>query len=60
MAGRWERAWEMGLVGGASIDAPPMRMSPRWALKRALEHMAGHEGVWFATREEIADHWAQA
>lgn len=30
------------------------------ALKRALEHMAGHEGVWFATREEIADHWAQA
>ncbi|GAA4229057.1 allantoinase PuuE [Sagittula marina] len=28
------------------------------ALKRALEHMAGHEGVWFATREEIADHWA--
>ncbi|SEJ48678.1 OHCU decarboxylase [Pseudooceanicola nitratireducens] len=29
------------------------------ALKRALEHMAGHDGVWFATREEIADHWAK-
>jgi len=28
------------------------------ALKRALDHMAGHEGVWFATREQIADHWA--
>ena len=28
------------------------------ALKRALDHMAGHDGVWFATREEIADHWA--
>ncbi|MGP6088928.1 allantoinase PuuE [Antarctobacter jejuensis] len=28
------------------------------ALKRALEHMASHEGVWFATREQIADHWA--
>ncbi len=28
------------------------------ALKRALAHMAGHEGVWFATREQIADHWA--
>lgn len=28
------------------------------ALKRALDHMRGHEGVWFATREEIADHWA--
>ncbi|KUF10930.1 allantoinase PuuE [Pseudoponticoccus marisrubri] len=28
------------------------------ALKRALEHMAAHEGVWFATREQIADHWA--
>lgn len=27
-------------------------------LKRALEYMAGHEGVWFATREQIADHWA--
>ncbi|SNS16431.1 OHCU decarboxylase [Antarctobacter heliothermus] len=30
------------------------------ALKRALAHMMAHEGVWFATREEIADHWAQA
>lgn len=29
------------------------------ALKRALEHMASHEGVWFATREQIADHWAR-
>nr|WP_184009861.1 allantoinase PuuE [Rubricella aquisinus] len=28
------------------------------ALKRALAHMASHEGVWFATREQIADHWA--
>lgn len=29
------------------------------ALKRAIEYMAGHEGVWFATREQIADHWAE-
>ena len=29
------------------------------ALKRALEHMAKHDGVWFATREQIADHWAR-
>ncbi|TNF58023.1 MAG: allantoinase PuuE [Rhodobacteraceae bacterium] len=28
------------------------------ALKRALDYMASHEGVWFATREQIADHWA--
>ena len=28
------------------------------ALKRVLEHFATHEGVWFATREQIADHWA--
>ena len=28
------------------------------ALKRVLEHFAKHEGVWFATREQIADHWA--
>ena len=29
------------------------------ALKRALDHMASHDGVWFATREDIADHWAK-
>lgn len=29
------------------------------AFKRALEHFSKHEGVWFATREEIADHWAK-
>ncbi|ETX29335.1 allantoinase PuuE [Roseivivax isoporae] len=28
------------------------------ALKRAIDHMAAHEGVWFATRLEIAEHWA--
>ena len=28
------------------------------ALKRALDHKQGHHGVWFATREQIADHWA--
>ena len=28
------------------------------ALKRALDHMASHEDVWFATRLEIARHWA--
>ncbi|MEJ6397335.1 allantoinase PuuE [Yoonia sp. 208BN28-4] len=30
------------------------------ALKRVLDYMRGHDGVWFATREQIADHWAQA
>jgi len=28
------------------------------ALKRALDHMRGHDGVWFATRLQIAQHWA--
>ena len=28
------------------------------ALKRALEYFRSHEGVWFATRLEIAQHWA--
>jgi OHCU decarboxylase len=28
------------------------------ALQRALAHFRKHEGVWFATREQIADHWA--
>jgi OHCU decarboxylase len=27
-------------------------------LARALDHMAGHDGVWFATRLQIAEHWA--
>ena len=27
------------------------------ALKRVIDHMGGHHGVWFATREQIADHW---
>lgn len=29
------------------------------ALQRALDYMRGHDGVWFATRAAIADHWAQ-
>ena len=29
------------------------------ALKRALDYMAGHDGVWFATRQQIAQHWAK-
>jgi OHCU decarboxylase len=28
------------------------------ALKRVIDHMKSHHGVWFATREQIADHWA--
>nr|WP_073140915.1 allantoinase PuuE [Litoreibacter ascidiaceicola] len=27
------------------------------ALKRFLAYVNGHEGVWFATREQIAQHW---
>ncbi|PYG28785.1 allantoinase PuuE [Pelagimonas varians] len=29
------------------------------ALRRAIEHFKSHDGVWFATRLEIAQHWAQ-
>lgn len=29
------------------------------ALRRALAHFKSHDDVWFATREQIADHWAQ-
>ncbi|MBM1220797.1 allantoinase PuuE [Ponticoccus sp. SC2-23] len=28
------------------------------ALRRFLDFAQGHEGVWFATRSQIADHWA--
>lgn len=30
------------------------------ALKRAIDYMKSHDNVWFATREEIADIWANA
>ena len=29
------------------------------ALKRALDHFRKHDEVWFATREQIAGHWAK-
>lgn len=29
------------------------------ALKRFLDHARAHAGVWFATREQIAEHWAR-
>jgi OHCU decarboxylase len=28
-------------------------------LRRAIEHFQSHEGVWFATRLQIAEHWAK-
>jgi OHCU decarboxylase len=28
-------------------------------LKRFLDHARGHDGVWFATRLQIAEHWAR-
>jgi allantoinase len=28
-----------------------------WALRELLTYIQSHEGVWFATREEIARHW---
>ncbi|MEO0944382.1 MAG: allantoinase PuuE [Pseudomonadota bacterium] len=28
------------------------------ALRRAIDYMAGHENVWFASRLQIAEHWA--
>ena len=34
------------------------RPSRAAALARVLAHMRGHDGVWFATRQQIAEHWA--
>ncbi|MEL7090552.1 MAG: allantoinase PuuE [Pseudomonadota bacterium] len=34
------------------------RPSRAAALQRAIAYMQGHEGVWFATRLQIAEHWA--
>jgi peptidoglycan/xylan/chitin deacetylase (PgdA/CDA1 family) len=30
-----------------------------WALRELLTYIQSHESVWFATREEIARHWAK-
>jgi OHCU decarboxylase len=35
------------------------RPSRAAALQRALAHFRGHDGVWFATRLQIAEHWAK-
>jgi len=35
------------------------RPSRAAALKRAIEYFRSHDGVWFATRLEIAEHWAK-
>lgn len=35
------------------------RPSRAAALKRAVEHFRGHDGVWFATRLQVAEHWAR-
>ncbi len=35
------------------------RPSRAAALQRALAYMQSRDGVWFATREQIADHWVQ-
>ncbi len=34
------------------------RPSRAAALRRVLEHFRSHDGVWFATRLQIAEHWA--
>lgn len=34
------------------------RPSRAGALRRVLEHCRSHDGVWFATRLQIAEHWA--
>lgn len=36
------------------IIGKPARLK---ALREVIEYIQGHEGVWFATREEIARHW---
>ena len=67
--GSWERyltdafdcLWREGRGGVMSVGLH-CRLAGRpgraEALRRFLEHVAGHEGVWVATREEIARHWA--
>jgi allantoinase len=30
------------------------------ALRRVIDHVRSHDGVWIATRREIAEHWARA
>lgn len=52
---RTPRMMSIGLH--ARIVGRPGRIT---GLRSALEHMAAHDGVWFAAREEIADFWLRS
>jgi OHCU decarboxylase len=70
--GSWERylrdsfdcLWREGAEGRPAMMSVGLhcRLAGRpgraEALRRFLEHVRGHEGVWIATRAEIARHWA--
>ncbi|KIR32103.1 hypothetical protein I352_05333 [Cryptococcus deuterogattii MMRL2647] len=48
------KMFSMGLHG--RIIGRPARIA---GLRKFFEHAKKHDGVWFATREEIADHWSK-
>ena len=58
--------YEEGAAGAAAILSIGLhcrivgRPGRAAALRRAIEHFKSHEGVWFATRLQIAEHWAKA
>ncbi|MEM7496704.1 MAG: allantoinase PuuE [Pseudomonadota bacterium] len=65
LRGTFDRLWQEGGEGRPAIMNVGLhcRLAGRpgraAALARFLDHVAAHEGVWMATRLEIAEHWAR-
>ncbi|MEM9762898.1 MAG: allantoinase PuuE [Pseudomonadota bacterium] len=65
LRGTFDRLWAEGGDGRPAMMSVGLhcRLAGRpgraAALARFLDHVAAHEGVWMATRLEIAEHWAR-
>ena len=53
--------WEIASHGLTSVEHKHISAGEdrTAALERVLEYLRGHDGLWFATREQIADHWTR-
>lgn len=63
LKGAFDELYREGQAGQAKMMSVGMhcrlvgRPGRLAGLRRFLEYVRGHDGVWVATREEIADHW---
>jgi peptidoglycan/xylan/chitin deacetylase (PgdA/CDA1 family) len=59
---QFDRLWSEGAASGRVMCIPvhPYVIGQPYAirqLRRVLEHIASHDGVWYTTADEIADHY---